>query len=66
MLCFAAGCAGPGVIKAYPGPDRSSNEIGVVVTSITEQEFQLTDNLIANVDGTRIEKTAYKIGRAHV
>ena len=60
-LCLAAGCAGPGVIKAYPGPDRSSNEIGVVVTSITEQEFQLTDNLIANVDGTRIEKTAYTV-----
>lgn len=61
MLCVAAGCAGPGVIKAYPGPDRGSDETGAVVTSITDQEFQLTDNVIASVDGTRFGKTAYTV-----
>jgi hypothetical protein len=61
VLCVAAGCAGLGVIKAYPGPDRSSSEIGVVATTLTEQEFQLTDNVIASVDGTRIGRTAYNV-----
>lgn len=61
VLCVAAGCAGPGVIKAYPGPDRGSDEIGVVATTLTVQEFQLTDNVIASVDGTRIGKAAYTV-----
>jgi hypothetical protein len=60
-LCVAAGCAGPGVIKAYPGPDRGSSEVGVIATTLTEQEFQLTDNVIASVDGARIERTAYNV-----
>jgi hypothetical protein len=61
LLCLAAGCSGPGTIKAYPGPTRGSDEIGVVVTSLNEQEFQLTDNVIASVDGARIEKAAYTV-----
>lgn len=63
VLCVVAGCAGPGVIKGYPGPDRGSSEVGVVVTSLTEQEFHLTDNQITAVDGMRFEKGGYE---AHV
>jgi len=61
VLCVAAGCAGPGTFKAYPGPTRGSDEVGTVVTTLNDQEFQLTDNVIASVDGTRIEKTAYTV-----
>ena len=58
-LCLAAGCAGPGVFKAYPGPNRGSDEVGSVVTTLNDQEYQLTDNVIASVDGMPAGKTAY-------
>ena len=57
-LCFAAGCSGPGVIKAYQG-SHGMDEIATVVTSIIEQEYTVTDNVIVMVDGVRYEKTAY-------
>jgi len=59
-LCLAAGCAGPGVIKAYPGPDRGSDEIGVINTTLREQEYLIVDNQITSVDDLRFEK-AYKV-----
>jgi hypothetical protein len=57
-LCLAAGCTGPGVIKAYQG-DPGSDGTATVVTSMIEQEYTVTDNLIVMVDGVRYEKTAY-------
>jgi len=57
-LCLAAGCAGPGVIKAYQG-SHGSDEIATIVTGIIEQEFTQTDNRISVVDGVRYEKAVY-------
>lgn len=57
-LCLAAGCSGPGVIKAYQG-DPGSDGIATVVTTAIEQEYTLTDNRIAMVDGVRYEKAVY-------
>ena len=59
VLCLAAGCAGPGTIKAYPGADRGADELAVVVTALRENEYDLTDNQITVVDGTRYEKGGY-------
>lgn len=60
-LCLAAGCAGPGVIKGYPGASRGSDEIGVIVTSLREQEYLLVDNQVTSVDDSRFDKAAYKV-----
>jgi hypothetical protein len=46
------------VIKAYQG-NPSADEIATVVTSVIEQEYTLTDNRIAIVDGVRYEKAVY-------
>ena len=61
-LCLAAGCAGPGVIDAYPG-SHDADELGTVVTTFVEQEYTVTDNRIVVVDGVRYDKAAYT---AHV
>lgn len=58
-LCLAAGCAGPGVIKAYPGAERGSDEVGTIVTAMRHGEFSITDNQITGVDGMRFEKPGY-------
>ena len=58
-LCLAAGCTGPGAIKAYPGADRGSDEVAAVVTAWREGEYTSVDNLITTVDGVRHEKPAY-------
>jgi hypothetical protein len=55
-LCLAAGCTGPGVIKAYPGDTRGADEIGTIVTIMREGEFTVTDNRITAVDGVSYEK----------
>jgi hypothetical protein len=60
VLCLAAGCSGPGVIKAYPGAERGSGEVGVIVTTVREQEYLFVDNQIKSVDDMRFEKSAYK------
>jgi len=57
-LCVAAGCAGPGVIKAYQG-DHSSDDVATIVTSIIEHEYSYTDNRITMVDGVVYEKAVY-------
>ena len=59
-LCLAAGCSGPGAIKAYPGASRSSDEIATVVTAWRDGEFSSTDNVITMVDGVRYEKGGYE------
>jgi hypothetical protein len=59
LLAAAAGCAPPGTIKAYPGPDRSSDELAVVLTDMRNEEFSITDNEITSVDGVRYEKRGY-------
>jgi len=59
LLALAAGCTPPGAIKAYPGPDRSGAELGVVETDMRNETFSITDNEITMVDGTRYEKRAY-------
>jgi hypothetical protein len=60
-LCLAAGCAGPGVIKAYSGAERGSSEIGIIVTTLREQEYLLIDNQITSIDDLRFDKAAYKV-----
>ena len=55
-LCLAAGCTGPGVIKAYQG---SAEETGIIVTSMRDDTFRQTDNRITSVDGTRYEEGGY-------
>jgi hypothetical protein len=59
LLAFAAGCTPISAIKAYPGPDRSGDELGVVETDMRNETFSVTDNEITMVDGTRYEKRAY-------
>jgi hypothetical protein len=59
LLALAAGCAPPGAIKAYPGPDRSANELAAVETFMRSETFSLTDNEITAVDGVRFEKRGY-------
>jgi len=59
LLVLAAGCAPPGTIKAYPGPDRSSHELGVLETSLRSDTFTITDNEITSVDGMRLGKRGY-------
>lgn len=66
-FCLAAGCAGPGAIKAYQG-SQGSDRVGTVVTSVIQQEYTQTDNQISMVDGVRYEKAAYTaevLGGAH-
>ncbi|OAI50640.1 hypothetical protein AYO46_09730 [Betaproteobacteria bacterium SCGC AG-212-J23] len=58
-LCLAAGCSGPGVIKAYPGGDRGADEIGTVVTTSRDDTYTITDNRITSVDEVRYEKGGY-------
>lgn len=57
-LCLAAGCSGPGVIKAYQG-DHSSDELATIHTGTIEHEYSLTDNRISMVDGVRYDKAVY-------
>jgi hypothetical protein len=59
LLALAAGCAPPGAIKAYPGPDRSANELAAVETFMRSETFSLTDNEIIAVDDVRFEKRGY-------
>jgi hypothetical protein len=59
LLCLAAGCAGPGVIKGYDGAERGAAEVGTVVTAMRQQEYTIVDNQINAVDGVRYEKAAY-------
>ena len=59
LLALAAGCAPPGTIKAYPGPDRSAGELGVVLTDLRSDTFTITDNEITAVDGVRFERRGY-------
>ena len=63
VLCLAAGCAAPGVIKAYPDGQRGGDELAVIETNLREQEYTITDNRITMVDGVRYEKGGYT---AHV
>lgn len=65
-LCLAAGCAGPGEIKAYK--DRGDSEVAAVVTAWRDGEYSATDNVITVVDGVRYEKggyTAYVLPGVH-
>jgi len=59
LLALAAGCAPPGTIKAYPGPDRSSEELGAVETILRSDTFNVTDNEIVSVDGVPFKKRGY-------
>jgi hypothetical protein len=59
LLALAAGCAPPGAIKAYPGPDRSANELAAVETFMRSETFSLTDNEIIAVDDVRFDKRGY-------
>ena len=59
LLVLAAGCAPPGAIKAYPGPDRSANELAAVETVMRSETFSMTDNEITAVDGVRFGKSGY-------
>lgn len=59
LLALAAGCTPLGTIKAYPGPDRSSDELGAVETVMRSETFSITDNEITSVDGVRFEKRGY-------
>lgn len=61
LLALAAGCAPPGTIKAYPGPDRSGAELGAVLTDLRSDTFTVTDNEITSVDGVRFEKRGYAV-----
>ena len=61
VLCVAAGCTGPGEIKAYK--DRGDSEVATLVTAWREGEYSATDNVITVVDGVRYEKGGYT---AHV
>ena len=58
VLC-AAGCATIGAIKAYPGGERSKSEIGIVETTLRDDTFTVTDNVITTIDGVRYEKRSY-------
>ena len=49
-LCLAAGCAGPGVIKAYSGAERGDSDLATVVTTWRDSEYSSTDNVINLVD----------------
>jgi hypothetical protein len=60
-LCLAAGCAGPGVTRGYPGAERGSDEVGVIVTMLREQEYLVIDNQLTSVDDLRFDKAAYKV-----
>lgn len=60
-LCLAAGCTGPGVIKAYPGAARSADELGTIVTGLREGEFSSTDNRINAVDAVALEKPGHTV-----
>ena len=60
-LCLAAGCTGPGVIKAYPGATRGADEIGTIVTIMREGEFTITDNRITAVDGVSFGKGGHTV-----
>jgi len=59
LLALAAGCTPLGTIKAYPGPVRSSDELGVVETIMRSETFSVTDNEITSVDGVHFEKRGY-------
>jgi len=59
LLVVAAGCAPPGTIKAYSGPDRSADELGAVETIMRSETFSITDNEITSVDGVRFTKRGY-------
>jgi hypothetical protein len=59
LLAFAAGCAPPGAIKAYPGPDRSSDELAAVETVMRSETFSVTDNEITSVDGVPFRRRGY-------
>ena len=59
LLVLAAGCAPPGAIKAYPGPDRAASELAAVETFMRSETFSMTDNEITAVDGVRFEKRGY-------
>lgn len=60
-LCAAAGCTGPGVIKAYQGSTRGADEIAVIETAMREEYFSITDNRIASVDGIALEKPGHTV-----
>jgi hypothetical protein len=59
LLALAAGCAPPGAIKAYPGPDRATKELAAVETYMRSETFSLTDNEIIAVDDVRFGKRGY-------
>lgn len=59
VLCLAAGCASPGSIKGYEGPELGDDALAIVETTFRSEAFGITDNVITTIDGVRYERGGY-------
>jgi hypothetical protein len=59
LALAVGGCGSIGPIKAYDGPERSDDEVGVLQTQLQEGAFSINENAVTVVDGVQLKRRGY-------